>query len=60
MKQQRLKKSRSNYKKAVTYIEAISKLNDGKRFVNELIKELRNSEYYKRIALFDEINKVIK
>lgn len=55
-----IEKSRSNYKKAATYVEAISKLNDGKRFVNELINELRNSEYSKRIALFDEINKVIK
>lgn len=55
-----IEKNRSNYKKAATYVEAISKLNDGKRFVNELINELRNSEYSKRIALFDEINKVIK
>ena len=55
-----IEKSRSNYKKAATYVEAISKLNDGKRFTNELINELRNSEYSKRIALFDEINKVIK
>ncbi len=55
-----IEKSRSNYKKVATYVEAISRLNDGKRFVNELITELRNSEYSKRIALFDEINKVIK
>ena len=55
-----IEKSRSNYKKAATYVEAISRLNDGKRFTNELIDELRNSEYSKRIALFDEINKVIK
>ena len=55
-----IEKSRSNYKKAATYVEAISRLNDGKRFTNELINELRNSEYSKRIALFDEINKVIK
>lgn len=53
-------KNRSNYKKAATYVEAISRLNNGKKFVNELIYELRNSEYSKRIALFDEINKVIK
>ena len=55
-----LEKSRNNYKKAATYVEAISRLNDGKKFVNELVNELRNSEYSKRIALFDEINKVIK
>lgn len=55
-----IEKSRSNYKKAATYVEAISRLNDGKKFANELVNELRNSEYSKRIALFDEINKVIK
>lgn len=54
-----IEKSRSNYKKAVTYVEAISKLNNGERLVKELINELRNSEYSKRIALFDEIDKVI-
>jgi glycyl-tRNA synthetase beta subunit len=53
-------KSRDNYRKAVVYIEALYKLNDGKRIVDELIKELKNSEYSKRIALFDEISKVIK
>lgn len=55
-----IEKSRSNYKKAATYVEAISRLNDGKKFANELVNELRNSEYSKRIALFDEINKAIK
>ena len=55
-----IEKSRSNYEKAATYVEAISRHNDKKRFTNELINELRNSEYSKRIALFDEINKVIK
>lgn len=53
-------KSRENYRKAAIYIDALYKLNDGKRIVDELIKELKNSEYSKRIALFDEINKVIK
>lgn len=52
-------KSRENYKKAAVYIDALYKLNDGKMIVDELIKELKNSEYSKRIALFDEINKVI-
>ena len=55
-----IEKSRSNYKKAAIYVEAISRLNDGKKYVNELINELKNSEYSKRIALFDEINKIIK
>lgn len=53
-------KSRENYRKAAIYIDALYKLNDGKRIVDELIKELKNSEYSKRIALFDEINKVIR
>lgn len=52
-------KSRDNYRKAVVYIEALYKLNDGKRIVDELIRHLKNSEYSKRIALFDEIHKVI-
>lgn len=51
-------KSRQNYKKATTYIGALYKLNDGEKIVNELINELKNSEYSKRIALFDEIHKV--
>ena len=53
-------KSRDNYRKAVIYIEALYKLNDGKRIVDGLIKELKNSKYSKRIALFDEISKVKK
>lgn len=53
-------KSRDNYRKAVIYIEALYKLNDGKRIVDGLIKELKNSKYSKRIALFDEIFKVKK
>ena len=54
-----IEKSRDNYKKAATYIGAIYKLNDGERLVNELINELKSSEYSKRIALFDEINNAI-
>ena len=54
-----IEKSRDNYKKAVTYVGAIYKLNDGEKRVNELISELKNSQYSKRIALFDEINKII-
>ena len=54
-----IEKSRDNYKKAATYIGAIHKLNDGERLVNELINELKSSEYSKRIALFDETNKAI-
>ena len=54
-----LEKSRDNYKKAAVYVRAIYKLNDGEKMVNELIRKLRNSEYSKRIALFDEIKKAI-
>lgn len=52
-------KSRDNYKKVATYVGAIYKLNDGEKIVNELISELKSSEYLKRIALFDEIKKAI-
>lgn len=51
-------KSRDNYKKAATYVGAIYKLNDGEKIVNELISELKNSEYSKRTALFNEIKKL--
>ena len=54
-----IEKSRENYRKAANYVEAIYKLNDGEKIVNELISKLKNSEYSKRTALFDEINKVI-
>jgi len=54
-----LEKSRENYKKAASYVGAMHKLNDGEKIVHELINELKNSEYSKRIALFDEINKAI-
>lgn len=54
-----IEKSRDNYRKAATYIEAIYKLNDGEKIVNELISELNYSEYAKRTALFDEIDKAI-
>lgn len=52
-------KNRENYKRAANYVEAMSRLNDGEKYVNDLINELKNSEYSKRIALFDELNKVI-
>lgn len=55
-----IEKNRDNYKKAATYVEAISRLDNGEKLVNELINELKNSEYSKRIAMFDEINKAIK
>lgn len=53
-------KSRENYKKATVFIDALCKLNDGKNIVNELIIELKDSNYSNRRALFDEIQNVIK
>lgn len=55
-----IEKSRKNYKKAATYVGAMYKLNGGKKMVDELINELKVSEYSKRIALFDEIYNAIK
>lgn len=52
-------KSRDNYRKAATYVGAINKLNDGAKIGNGFISELKNSEYAKRTALFDEIDKAI-
>ena len=49
-------KSRENYKKASIFINAINKLNNGESLVNEIISELKQSEYSKRTALFEEIN----
>lgn len=55
-----IEKSRNNYKKAANYIRAMYKLNNGEKKVKELINELKNSEYSKRIALFDEIEKALR
>ena len=52
-------KKRQIYHKASFYVGAMYKLNDGERLVNELTEELKQSEYSKRIALFDEINNAI-
>lgn len=53
-------KSRDIYNKASKYIGAISKLNNGNELVEKIKIDLRNSDYQKCSALFDEINKVIK
>lgn len=50
-------KSREVYRKAVKDIKAIYKLNDGNQLVESIIEDLKNSEYRKCIALFDEIKK---
>ena len=50
-------KSREVYRKAVEDIKAIYKLNDGNQLVDSIIEDLKNSEYKKCVALFDEIKK---
>lgn len=49
-------KKREIYKKASKYIKAISKLNDGEQLVNQILCDLRESDYQKCYTLFDEIN----
>lgn len=56
----KLGKSRDIYNKASKYINAISKLNNGNEFVEEILIDLKNSDYQKCSALFDEINKSLK
>ena len=53
------KKDRESYKKVASLVLAIKKLNNGEQLVNNTIKELKYSEYAKRTALFDEIEKAI-
>ena len=48
-------KSRVVYHNAAKYIIAIRQLNDGEKLVNEIINDLKISEYQKCSALFDEI-----
>ena len=55
-----MEKSRENYKKATIYVKGMYKLNGGEDIVNELIDELKGSQYSKRTALFDEIDKCMK
>ena len=53
-------KSRENYKRACVFVTAMKKLNEGEKIVNSLVRNLKESEYANRPALFDEINKAIK
>ena len=53
-------KNREVYHKASKYIKAISKLNDGDNLVDNIISNLKQSEYQKCSALFDEIAKALK
>ncbi|MFR8103784.1 MAG: SWIM zinc finger family protein [Clostridia bacterium] len=52
-------KQRKIYEDASRYIRAIYKLNQGEMFINKIIKELQESEYTKRSALFEEVYKAI-
>ena len=53
-------KSRVVYQKASKYIKAISKLNYGNNFVDNIISNLKQSEYQKCSALFDEIDQALR
>lgn len=55
----KIDKKREVYQQAVKYIKAIYKLRDGEHYVEQLISDLRNSEYKKCPALFDEIKNVL-
>ena len=48
-------KNREVYHKASKYIRAIEQLDDGDNLVNEIINNLKKSEYQRCSALFDEI-----
>ena len=52
-------KNREIYHKASKYISAISKLNNGNDLIEKIVIDLKNSDYQKCLALFDEINKAI-
>ena len=53
-------KSREIYHKASKNITAISKLNNGNNLVDKIISNLKQSEYQKCVALFDEINQSLR
>ena len=53
-------KNRDVYHRASTYVKAISKLNNGDEFVNKIIDDLKESDYKRCSALFEEINEAIK
>lgn len=53
-------KSRDIYNKSSKYIKAISRLNNGEELVENVIIDLKSSDYQKCSALFDEINNALK
>lgn len=50
-------KNREIYYLACKYISAINELNNGDKYINNIIKDLEKSEYSKCKALFEEIEK---
>lgn len=53
-------KKREVYAKASVFVGSINKLDEGYDKVMNIVNDLKKSEYQKCIALFDEINKVLK
>ena len=53
-------KSRECYGRACYYIKCMKELDNGEKLIDDLINELKNSEYSKRKALFDEIFNAVK
>ncbi len=53
-------KNREIYHKASKYIKAMSELNNGDELVRNIINDLKQSDYQKCSALFDEINKALR
>lgn len=53
-------KKREIYNKAAEYLGAILKLKDGEKLVNNIIEELKQSNFKKCKALFEEIDNIVK
>ena len=54
-----MREGRKTYVEAARFVEGMFKLNNGTEITELLIKELKNSPYAKRTALFDEILTVL-
>lgn len=52
----KIAKKREIYEKAGVYIKAIRKLNNGSKYIKDILTELNNSEYQKCYILFEIIN----
>ena len=53
-------KSRECYSRACYYIKCMKELDNGEKLIDDLINELKSSEYSKRKVLFDEIFNAVK